>query len=137
MAEQDMSGGQQTHVDVEQEQQAFHEEAQQAQAAFAGAADVPGSAGAIESEPDPGAETPPPSEGAGGDAPEGGAGGEGGAEAGGGGGQDPLGERQYDEPSTGEMLASELGSEPSMKMESKIVEKLSGSEGETTGTERT
>lgn len=127
MSQQETGGqaGQQTHVDVGEEQQALHEEAQQAEAAFAGAAGEPGAAGAIESEADA-----PLSAGQTQTA------GDTGGETGGG-GEGAGGGREYEEPSTGQMLASELGSEPSMQWESKIAEKLSGSGGETTGTEKT
>jgi len=160
-----MGQDEQTSGSVQQEQAALHQEAQEAIAAFGGTADVPGGAGGIESDPDTG-KVPPPSEGAhvAGAAPSesatagtggpnvAGAGGTGGGSVGGGpvdtgaperareenqedaGGG--LGPRQYDEPSTGEMLASELGSEPSMQWEGKIAEKLTGSSGETTGTEK-
>jgi hypothetical protein len=118
--------------EVQQEQSAFIQEAEQAKAAFAGAADVPGGAGAVESDADAplsagqtqtagetqttGVDTGAPER-----AREG-------AEGGGG--------REYEEPSTGQMLASELSSEPSMQAEGTIAEKLTGSEGETTGTEK-
>jgi hypothetical protein len=113
--------------DVQQEQSAFIQEAEQAKAAFAGAADVPGAAGAVESEADApmsagqtqteGVDTGAP-ERAREQAPEGEAG------------------QTYEEPSTGQMLASEMESEPSMQMEGSIAEKLTGAEGETTGTEK-
>ena len=112
--------------EVQQEQSAFIQEAEQAKAAFAGAADVPGGAGAVESDADApmsagqtqttGVDTGAPER-----AREG-------AEAGGG--------REYEEPSTGQMLASELSSEPSMQAEGTIAEKLTGAEGETAGTEK-
>ena len=112
--------------DVQQEQQAFIQEAEQAKAAFAGAADVPGAAGVIESEADAPLSAGQTQTMGGED--EGAAGPAGGGEAGGG--------REYPEPSTGQMLASELESEPSMQAEGTIAEKLSGAEGETTGTEK-
>ena len=106
---------------VASEQAALHEEAEAAKAAFAGTADVPGAAGIIESEAD-GAPT---------------------GDAGGGSVVDteaparareqaeeddskPKGDR---EPTMGEMLAAELGSEPGMKWESKIVDAMSSDSG--------
>ena len=110
---------------VEQEQAAFIQEAEQAEAAFAGVGGPDTAAGVIESE----ADAPDQTQSAGGvdtDAPRRAREGEG-AEG---------GDREYPEPSTGDMLASELGSEPSMQWEGKVAEKLAGSEGETTGTEK-
>ena len=109
-----------TSGDVQQEQQALHQEAQEAQAAFAGAAGEPGAAGAVESEADAplsSGQTQSVDTGAPERAREQ-------QEAGDGG-------RTYEEPSTGQMLASEIASEPSMKMEGAIAEKLTGAEGET------
>jgi hypothetical protein len=113
---------------VEEEQAAFIQEAEQAKAAFAGVGGPDTAAGIIESKADAPRSTDQ-SQSAGGvdtDAPRRAREGEG-AEG---------GEREYPEPSTGDMLASELGSEPSMQWEGKIAEKLASSKGETTGTEK-
>lgn len=122
------AGGAPNIGSVEQEQAAFIQEAEQAKAAFAGTGGPDTAAGIIESK----ADSPPSTDqtqSAGGvdyGAPER-------AREGAG---DEGDEREYPEPSTGDMLASELGSEPSLKWEGKIAEKLAGSEGETTGVEK-
>jgi hypothetical protein len=129
MSQQEPGG---TSPEVQQEQQAFIQEAEQAKAAFGGAADVPGGA-PIESDADaPLSSGQTQTTGVDSGAPERA---REQSEAGGG-GQDEGGGREYPEPSTGQMLASEIASEPSMQAEGTIAEKLTGAEGETAGTEK-
>jgi hypothetical protein len=110
---------------VQEENRAVHEEAQRAQSYFAGTAGEPGAAGIVESKADgaQGSPTNGQTTGAGGvdqGAPE-------------------RAKEQKDEatagdeaePSTGEMYAAVISSDPNMKWESKLAEKLSGAEGVT------
>jgi hypothetical protein len=107
---------------VQEENRAVHEEAQRAQEYFAGVAGEPGAAGIVESKAD-GAQGQPSNEqntqSAGYDtaAPER--------------AQEGDKTKGDEEPSTGEMYAGVISSDPNMEWESKLAEKMSGAEGVT------
>jgi hypothetical protein len=105
---------------VEQETAALSEEAREAQEYFAGVAGDPGSVRLVESEADAAQGAPT------GDAPSAGFDTAAPERA-----QEGDKTKGDEEPSTGEMYAGVISSDPNMQWESKMAEKLSGAEGVT------